>query len=374
LDQQTLYQDPTQLHFKNIDSLISYIYYLTSTKTHKNNSNRSRGFSENLLNLDNFNREGVTTNVNEKTNCCKKVQKMSLPNVQIIPKGPESFKIDSDSLVLSGMQQIRGSYQVDYDSKELLDVHKGKSVLKLDKYISCAIPSPDLEFILESQGIMEYDSFLDPEYQFKHGICTHKDIISEIFTPIIKGDHHNPYIRFKSCISGSSRSCSLLMDLVGLESKDLLNNNHDNIFLDIVCTFPSSIDKFLINPKCRSKGSRIGLSRRSVNPNDLLGRMNKCRQKFFKKLHGFFGIPSTKTLGLSSSLHVWGSEIPILPHAHTHNIIPFLCNNSKVDRDPDFYSKLNYFDIGLDTLEEYIDPIFVEVDCTHRNSNKIGSI
>jgi hypothetical protein len=217
---------------------------------------------------------------------------------------------------------------------------------------------------------MEYDSFLDPEYQFKHGICTHKDTISEIFSPDIKGDHYNPYIRFKSCISGSSRSCSLLMDLVGLESKDLLNNNHDNIFLDIVCTFPSSVDKFLINPKCRSKGSRIGLSRRSVNPNDFLGRMNKCRQKFFKKLHGFFGIPSTKTLGLSSSLHVWGSEIPILPHAHIHNIIPFMCYNSKVDRDPEFYSKLNYFDIGLDVLEEYIDPIFVEVDCTHRNSNK----
>lgn len=374
-DQQLLLQDPAFLHFKNVDSLISYIYYLTSTKIHKNRANRSRGFSESLINLDNFNREGGYTFFDEKT-VNKKMSEMWVPNVQDLPKGKNFSLLDPDRLVLSGLRQTRGSYQVDYDSKELLDLHRGKSVLKLDKYISCAIPTPDLEFVFESQGIMEYDSFLDPEFQFKHGICTHEGIISEIFSPDIKGAHYNPYIRFKSCSSGSSRSCSLLMDLVGLETKDLLNNDHDNIFLDIVCTFPSTIDKFLINPKCRSqaqhKTSKSGrsTSQLDIKPYNILDRMNICRQQFYKKLHGFFNIPHEKLLGLSSSLHVWGSEIPVLPNAHIHNIIPFMCYNKKVNRDPNFYSNINYFDIGLDTSEDYINPIFAEVDCTHRDSNK----
>ena len=59
---------------------------------------------------------------------------------------------------------------VDYDSKELLEFHKGKSVLKIDKYISCCVPAADLEFVLESQGIMNYDCFIDPEFNFKHGV------------------------------------------------------------------------------------------------------------------------------------------------------------------------------------------------------------
>ena len=117
MGQLELLHDSSQLHFKNISSLLSYIYYLTSNK-----------------------------------------------------------------------KQIN---EVDYDSKELLEVHKGKSVLKLDKYLSCCIPSSELEFVLESQGIMEYDTFLGPDYQFKHGFCTWDDVLSELFTRSIKGDHYN---------------------------------------------------------------------------------------------------------------------------------------------------------------------------------------
>jgi len=342
LDQQLLIQDPTRLHFKNVSSLLSYIYYLTSNHLTKR--------------------------------------------------------------------------EVDYDSKELLAVHKGKSVLKLDKYISCAIPSPELEFVLESIGIMNYDCYLDPEFNWKHGICksvpqleegkivewvringqsipTYGDpkpssgdrtwVLSEIFSPNISGDHFNPYVRFKSCISSSSRSCSLLMDLVGLEIKPVElggggSTGHDNIFLDLVCTFPSSVDRFLINPECRSKGNRVGLSRRSVNSMDFIGRMNKCRYLFFKKLHDLFVIPKDQSMGMSSSLHVWGSEIPILPNAHTHNIIPFFSYKKRVVRDPDFFKNLGSIVGGLDIFgfdykidfKDFLKEVFVEVDITSRNSNK----
>jgi len=270
--------------------------------------------------------------------------------------------------------------EVDYDSKELLELHKGKSVLKVDKYLSCAIPSPELEFVLESQGILNYEAFLDPEFNWKHGICTHDDIISEIFSPNISGDHFNPYIRFKSCISSSSRSCSLLMDLAGLELKDIItrNNIHDNIFLDLVCTFPSVVDYFLMNPECRSRsvnrlsktGSPIPIRNRDIKSVNFIDRMNKCRRIFFQRLNSFFGVHQDQWLGMSSSLHVWGSEIPVIPHAHIHNIVYFGSFDKKVSRDPDFYDSFNIFDLGLDKLEDFLDPVFVEVDITPRNSNK----
>ena len=130
-----------------------------------------------------------------------------------------SLHFDSIESLLSYIYYLTSNHlpnEVDYDSKELLEVHKGKSILKIDKYLRCAVPSPELEFILESKGIQNYESYLDPDFNFKHGICDNEGIISEVFSPDIKGDHFNPYIRFKSCISSSSRSCSLLMDLVGL--------------------------------------------------------------------------------------------------------------------------------------------------------------
>jgi hypothetical protein len=251
-----------------------------------------------------------------------------------------------------------------------LEVHKGKSVLKIDKYLSCAVPSPELEFVLESKGIQNYEAYLDPEFNFKHGICDNEGVISEIFSPDIKGDHYNPYIRFKSCISSASRSCSLLMDLVGLEVKDL-DFGHDNIFLDIVCTFPGIVDYYLINPACRSKALhkiyKNGLvhpSRLDIKSLNFIDRMNRCRKLFFDKLHEFSSVPDGNRLGMSSSLHVWSSEVPLLPNCHVHNIIPFFSYKSKCVRDPNFFS-----DFKSD-FPEYLELVFAEVDNTSRNCNK----
>ena len=103
-----------------------------------------------------------------------------------------------------------------FDSSTLLDSHKDKSILLVDKYLSCAVPSAQLEFLLESQGIMDYNADLDG---FKHSICSNEGVISEVFSPNIHGEHFNPYKRFQSCCSASSRTCSKALDLVGLEIK-----------------------------------------------------------------------------------------------------------------------------------------------------------
>lgn len=264
----------TGLHFDNLDSFISYIYYLTSKKSQHGNYKEKLG--ENYLNNE----------------FCDAVQ---------------------NSFV--------GEF--DYDSKELLDCHIGNCVLKIDKYIRCAIPTSELEFILESRGIHNYEAFMDPSFNWKHSICLKNDIISEIVSPNIKGDHYNPYIRFKSCVSSASRSCSMLKDLVGLESKDLsMNFVHDNIFLDITLTFPFSVDKYLLNPSVR---------------NDFIKRMNNCRKKFFHSLDKLWYLPRDNLFGMSSSLHVWSSEFPLIPHAHFHNVIPFFSYGHK--------SFINHFDI-----------------------------
>lgn len=276
------------LHFSNIDSFISYIYYLTSKK----DNGRTTGRDFNVF---------------------------------------------------------------DYDSPELLACHSGKSVLKVDKYIRCCVPSVDLEFILESSGISDYSCFLDPDYNFKHSVCTLEGVISEIFSPAISGDHFNPYIRFKSCVSSSSRSCSLLMDLVGLETvdTDLGFRPHDNIFLDLVCTFPGSVDYFLVNPALRSS---------------LLSRMNKCRKEFFHRLNEVFSLPDCNVFGMSSSLHVWGSEVPILPHSHIHNVVPFFSYKRRVVRDPDFFNNWKRDNSG------FLEEVFAEVDCGSSKFTKCVSI
>ena len=236
------------------------------------------------------------------------------------------------------------SEKAGFDSSLLKDAHIGKSVLLIDKYVNCSIPSVDLEFIFESQGIFEYEASLDPDFNFKHSICSKGDTISELFSPNIEGDRYNPYIRFKSCVGIGSRTCSKLLDLAGLEIVDInAPKVHDNIFLDVVTTFPSVVDRFIFSSQCRvkalpiiSKSGKTHKSRLNVTSVNLIDRMNRCRESFFKKLHQLFAIPSDNILGMSSSLHIWSSSIPVLPHCHVHNIIPFLSYINKpgpVDRE-----------------------------------------
>lgn len=228
----------------------------------------------------------------------------------------------------------------DFDSPDLQKSHENKSTLLLNDYISCTIPSHQLEFLLESQGIMDYGCTLEGYY---HQVCTEEDLISELFTPKVKGDHYNPYIRYQSNCSSASRTCSKVLDLAGLEIYDISKlEPHHNIFLDIVCTFPSELDLLLLNEEYRSRScykiSKNGnrTSQLDIKPCNLIDRMNLCRKKFFEEINSLFTYsdlePTNQIMGCSSSLHVWGSTIPLLPNAHVHNFIPFFSYDKSLCR------------------------------------------
>ena len=236
-----------------------------------------------------------------------------------------------------------------------MEAHKNKSIFLVDRYIYCAIPTPDLEFLLESQGIFNYNADLEG---FKHSVCTNRDSLpnsgeyekaggvsynlSEIFSPNIVGEHFNPYKRFQSCLSVASRTCSKVLDLAGLEIRDISAvEPHENVFLDIVCTFPFEIDILLVNAKYRSRApykvSKNGkkTSQLDIKPHHLIDRMNRCRKAFFDRINEVFTYrDSSKTLGCSSSLHLWSSSVPFLPNSHVHNIIPFFSYNKEIRRFP----------------------------------------
>lgn len=267
---------------------------------------------------------------------------------------------------------LRSGVVADFDSSLLKKCHSGNSVLLVDKYVNCAVPSVDLEFILESQGIQDYEAYLDPDFNFKHSICKKGDTLSEVFSANISGDHFNPYIRFKACVGNGSRCCSKLLDLAGLDIVDLnIPNVHDNIFLDLVCTFPEVVDFYFFNPSCRARAShrssgsgKVHKSRLDIKQTNFIDRMNRCRESFFKQLHALLLVPSGNVLGCSSSLHVWSSEVPVLPNCHVHNLIPFFS-----------YTKKPVYDNSdlLQILQQLKDPeVVVAVDVA--GSVKHGSV
>lgn len=228
-----------------------------------------------------------------------------------------------------------------FDSQVLKESHIGKSVFLTEKYIKCSIPSPDLEFIFGSLDIEDYNAYLDPEFNFKHKICNNNNILSEVFYPNIHGDHYNPFIRWNSTAAACCRSCSKLLDLAGIEIVDINDSYvHDNIFLDLVLTFPEIVDFYMFNPICRNraphkvgKNGKVHKSRLEVQQLHFIDRMNRCNEIFFKELHNFCNIPAGNILGMSSNLHIWGSEIPVIPNCHFHNDIPFFSYTKKPIRD-----------------------------------------
>jgi hypothetical protein len=244
-------------------------------------------------------------------------------------------------------------HECTFGDSKLESLHLGKSILFNSKYISCCVPSPQLEFILESQGIYEYEAELKG---FSHSICSRSidgvDYISDVYSPYIKGEHFNPYVRYKSSIAAASRTCRHLFNLAGLDFPDMsLADPQPNIFLDVVCTFPFEISVLLVDSKYRSRAeykvskNNKRTSKKDIRVYHLIDRMDKCRSTFFKKLNDFISWSPEHHAGMSSSLHVWSSSIPILPHAHIHNIIPFFSYHKNVVRVPFFdEADITFFD------------------------------
>lgn len=223
-----------------------------------------------------------------------------------------------------------------FGDSPLLDSHLKNSILFVDKYVLSAVPDNQLEFLLESQG---KNNFCAELCGIRHRICTHGELSSDLFAPNIKAEHYNPYKRFMSNCASASRACGKILDLAGLEIVDL-DYGHDNCFLEVVCTFPFEVSRLLVNPAGRvrakhqsSSSGTLHKSRLDIDPMNILDRANRCRESFFKALSGFFGLPNSKILGCSSSLHTWSSEVPVLPHLHVHNLIPFFAYDKKVKRD-----------------------------------------
>lgn len=200
--------------------------------------------------------------------------------------------------------------QYKFYDKELLDLHLGNSVLLVNKYVLTSIPDPQLEFLLENQNIENFNAELPSEHRFIHSICELDSVYSEIFTPNIKAEHYNPYKRWLSCVNSGNKTCNNLLDLCGVGCKDEFGfDGHDIVFYDVVTTFPSEVDYFLVNPVVRDI---------------IIKRLHKCRVRFFEKLSASINVVEGNELGMSSSLHVWSSTCPVLPNAHLHNIIPGL--------------------------------------------------
>lgn len=238
------------------------------------------------------------------------------------PKNKLSFKnLDSFCSYVQYLTAEGISEKHKFNDSELLKAHSGNSSLLIDKYVLCSIPTVQLEFLLESRGIFNYNADFGG---FKRCLCINDNIISESFSPIIYAEHFNPYKRFQSCMSSASRTCRKVLDLAGLEINNISElDPHDNVFLDIVCTFPAEIDSLLLDP-----------DKREVSIN----RFNKCRYLFFKgfESHYTYNDPD-RAMGCNSSLHIWSSEFPFLPNTHVHNVIPAFSYFKNILRTPELY-------------------------------------
>jgi len=217
----------------------------------------------------------------------------------------------------------------------LLESHIGSSSLIFDKHFDSVYPDPQLEYIFESQGIFDYSAALVEGSEFKHCVCNADNIVSESFFPNVAGDHWNPYIRFKSSSVCGSQQCTKLLDLAGIQFKyEDLNDDiskypfHNVVFNSLVLSYPYEIDLLLLNEKYRSRsqykitknGNRS--SQKNIKKFDLIDRMNRCMKSFFDRLHDYFDIPVDCALGCCDRLHLWSSEVPFMPNAHHHVILP----------------------------------------------------
>jgi len=204
--------------------------------------------------------------------------------------------------------------------------------LIFDKHFDSVYPDPQLEYILESCGIFDYSAELVLNKEFKHCVCGDSDYITESFFPNIQGDHWNPYIRFKSSAVCGSQQCTKIMDLVGINHKDLNDPAfHDVVFNSLVLSYPFEIDHLLLDEKYRSraqyKTTKNGnkSSQKKITKYNLIDRMNRCYSNFFKELHELLKVPDNKILGCCDRLHLWSSSIPLMPNAHHHVLLPHFC-------------------------------------------------
>lgn len=254
--------------------------------------------------------------------------------------------------------------KVGFGDIRLLNFHKEKLALYVDKYLFTSIPDIQTEFLLESNGIPQdcYDADLDPRFMFSVNACFDDKNINEFITPRIRGGSFNPYIRLLSSKSSGGGQALKLFDLAGIDPDREFPISP--CFDLLTLTFPFDISILLLD------GSLRDLT---------IEKMFKCYRQFFKELHLLFNVPFDHILGSTVSLHVWSSDFPFLPHAHFHSVIPHF-SYKKTDND----QRLEYeFNIDLPDICKYggrefekgrlysrLYALIVEFELTHNKTSK----
>ena len=192
----------------------------------------------------------------------------------------------------------------------LLDYHHANSCLFVDKHVISAIPTPEIEFLLESVGKIpeDYDAelvgyfsrFCSGEHYEGFGDGGSLELVSSVLVePHVKGGHWNPFIRFNSSkISGGNQSRKWL-DVVGVLNPDVKMN-------ELVLTYPDEFDRvFFLHPELRDVFEK---------------RMRRCELSFIDSLKEELGVSSGEDIGVSLSHHPWSTSNPVKPHNHTHGL------------------------------------------------------
>ena len=241
-----------------------------------------------------------------------------LEQVSLIDENKSIICLNDISSLLLYVQSQNGSSlngsnsiaEFGFNDSRLIKLHNGSSSLYLDKYFECSIPDVQTEFLLESTGVSPegYDAYLgrgDSKNKFWVKLCELDGVKSELVTPIISGGRYNPYVRFASCKTSGQIQLKKMQDLVGANLVDV--GAGVPIHNLMVFTFPKEVGLRLLNPRLRSK---------------TISKIWSCWKQMFKELRYLFHVDPACLLGCNVSLHLWSSEIPVLPHPHLHVVLP----------------------------------------------------
>jgi len=282
-----------------------------------------------------------------------------LEQVSLIDENKSLICLNDLSSLLLYVQSQSGSslngsnsiVEFGFNDPRLIKLHNGSSSLYLDKYFECSIPDVQTEFLLESTGVSPegYDAYLgrgDSKNKFWVKLCELDGVKSELVTPIISGGRYNPYVRFASCKTSGQIQLKKIQDLVGANLVDV--GAGGPIHNLMVFTFPKEVGLRLLNPRLRSK---------------TISKIWSCWKQMFKELRYLFHVDPACLLGCNVSLHLWSSEIPVLPHPHLHVVLPHFSylNVSKQYRE----------DCEILLSSEY-DELYFADDKQIRNDCKLG--
>lgn len=198
------------------------------------------------------------------------------------------FSLDKLLDYIEKVEKGARSYDSELEDPRLPSMLSGSVALDYSKYLKIAQTPEQLADIYAEMDINDYNAEL---HGFTEVNC--EDCGGKLY-PEIRGDTYNPYMKFKSKQTTSSKTAKKLRNLI-----------KDYTMLQVVPTFPEEISQKL--------------------PEDpaVKDEMWKALKLFLDKLEKQ-KTDEGKTMGSSASLHTWSSKRPTKPHGHFHTDIPML--------------------------------------------------